>query len=125
MRGMRANRNTVMRWLPRLVVLFSLASAPLLAQRDIGPINVYAQNKTIPVRVHSDSPELNNLALQAFGAHGRYRLVASGYTYDIGFTSEGPGAVEVDVTRGGFAGYMSSGGAAGSTVLSQVVSGTD
>jgi TolB protein len=101
--------------MPRFLCLFlSLAlSAPAFAQvRDIGRIDVVVDSKTIPVRVSGDTPELNSLALEAFGSHGRYRLVAYGYTYDIRFSEAGPGQVRVDVTRG-----------IGDSVASEVVSG--
>ena len=56
------------------------SAAPALAQRDIGTVEVAADNRTIPVRVSGATPELNALALQAFGAHGRYHLVAERVT---------------------------------------------
>jgi TolB protein len=82
-----------------LLIAFSIAS-PALAQRDIGTVEVAVDNRTIPVRVSGSTPELNSLALQAFGAHGRYHLVASGFIYDIRFSSAGGSQVRVDITRG-------------------------
>jgi TolB protein len=83
------------------ICLFALSfSVPAFAQRDLGTVDVLADNRTIPVRVSGDSSELNSLALQAFGSHGRYHLVASGYLYDIRFSSAGPSQVRVDVSRG-------------------------
>ena len=76
-------------------------------------MDVAADNRTIPVRVSADTPELNSLALQAFGSHGRYHVVASGYIYDIRFSLAGPAQVRVDVTKG-----------AGEPVASEIVSGT-
>jgi TolB protein len=95
-----------------LLLALSFAS-PALAQRDIGTVEVAADNRTIPVRVSGGTPELNALALQAFGSHGRYHVVASGYLYDIRFSPAGPSQVRVDVARG-------YGGAA---VISEVASG--
>lgn len=88
-------------------------STPALAQRDIGYVDVVAEKNTIPVRVASNDAELNRLAQQAFGAHGRYRLTTSGYAYDIRFTLITANQVRVDITRG----------SAGTPHASQVVSG--
>jgi TolB protein len=96
-----------------LLIAFSIAS-PALAQRDIGTVEVAVDNRTIPVRVSGTSSELNTLALQAFGAHGRYHPVASGFLYDIRFSPAGASQVRVDITRG-FGGGL---------VDSEVVSGT-
>jgi TolB protein len=84
----------------RVLLLVTALAAPALAQRDIGPIEVYAQNRTIPIRVSANTPALNALAQQAFGTHGLYRLVASGYQYDLRFTAAGPAQVRVDIARG-------------------------
>jgi TolB protein len=93
---------------------FALAiAAPALAQRDIGTVEVEADNRTIPVRVSGATGELNQLALQAFGAHGRYHLVASDYLFDIVFSPAGPTSVRVDVSRG----------FGGSPIASEVASG--
>ena len=70
----------------RLFLLLAVAAAPVLAQRNLGEVTVIGENKTIPVRVSANSPELNDLALRAFNVHGRYRLTASGYAYDIRFS---------------------------------------
>lgn len=83
-------------------------AAPALAQRDIGTVEVAADNRTIPVRVSGDTAQLNNLALQAFNTHGRYHLVASGYLYDIRFSSAGPSQVRVEVSRGYGGGAVAS-----------------
>jgi len=98
----------------RFLLLALSIAAPALAQRDIGTVEVAADNRTIPVRVSGETPDLNALALQAFGAHGRYHLVASGYLYDIRFSPAGQSQVRVDVSRG----Y------GGGAVLSEVASGT-
>lgn len=100
----------------RLALLgLSLAlCAPAFAQwRDIGRVDVYVDNRTLPVRVSADRPELNALALEAFGSHGRYRLVSHGYAYDIRFSLAGPDEVRVDVARG----------RDGAAVVSEVVPG--
>jgi TolB protein len=96
----------------KTLLLFLALAAPLLAQRDIGRIDVAADNKTLPVRVSANTPELNALAQQAFGVHGRYHVVATGYAFDIKFSEIAPTQVRVDITR------------LGQVVVSQVVIGT-
>jgi TolB protein len=86
--------------LSRLLIAALTIASPALAQRDIGTVEVVADNRTIPVRVSGDTAELNNLALQAFGSHGRYHLVSSGFIYDIRFSTAGASQVRVDVSRG-------------------------
>jgi len=93
--------------------LFLALVAPLLAQTEIGKIVVEADNRTLPVRVSANTPELNTLALQAFGVHGRYRVVANGYAYDIRFSEVAPTQVRVDIARG-----------LGQPVASETVTGT-
>jgi TolB protein len=75
---------------------------------------VLAENKTLPVRVLANTPELNQLALQAFGTHGRYRLVASGFAFDIKFSAVTPTQVRVDIVRS----------PSGTAVASEVVTGS-
>jgi TolB protein len=84
----------------RLVLLFAVSLSVANAQRNIGEVVVTADTKTVPVRVSSTNPELNALAIQAFRSHGRYRVVASGYTYDIKFTPAGATQVRVEIARG-------------------------
>ncbi len=103
-----------MQKIPRLALWFLLSLVPALAQREIGPVEVIADSNVLAVRVSSSAPELNALAQQAFGAHGRYRLAASGFHYDIRFTPAGGTAVRVDITRGD-----------GSAVHSETVSGAN
>jgi TolB protein len=67
----------------------------------------------VPVRVSANTPELNALALQAFGTHGRYRLVASGFAFDIKFSAVTPTQVRVDITKS----------PSGTAVASEVVTG--
>lgn len=99
----------------RLLVLLALAVSPALAQRDIGYVDVVAEKNTIPVRVSASTAELNQLAQQAFGAHGRYRVTASGYAYDIKFALVTPTQVRVDITKG----------SSGTAYASEVVTGTN
>jgi len=103
----------MLRPIPLLLISLQIA-APAMAQRDIGTVEVLADNRTIPVRVSGATPEMNALALQAFGSHGRYHLVASGYVFDIRFSPAGAEQVRVDISRG----------AGGSPVATEVASGT-
>lgn len=96
----------------RIFLFLAALGSPLLAQRNIGDVVVTAEKNTIPVRVSANTPELNALALQAFRAHGRYRVTASGFAYDIKFSGSG-NQVRVDITRG----------QAGTPVASTTVSG--
>jgi TolB protein len=100
--------------------LFALAlAAPLFVQaqngRDIGVVNVQGDNNTIPITISSSSPELQNLALTAFNAHGRYRLVASGAAYTINFSPAGANQVTVSISKARTVG----------AIASQTVTGTD
>lgn len=97
-----------------LLLLALAAAGSLRAQRDIGTVEVLAENKTLPVRVSANTPELNQLALQAFGTHGRYRLVASGFAFDIKFSAVTPTQVRVDIVRS----------PSGMAVASEVVTGS-
>ena len=80
----------------RLILLFSSLAALGYAQRNIGDVVVVAEKNTVPVRISANTPELNALALQAFGSHGRYRVTTSGYAYDIKFTEMTPTQVRVE-----------------------------
>ena len=103
----------------RTITLFLLAlsiAAPAFSQRDIGTVEVLADNRTIPVRVSGATQELNLLALQAFGSHGRYHVVASGFIYDIRFSPAGGSQVRVDVLRGLGGGSVDSEVASGGTL---------
>ena len=96
-------------------LLFGLALvAPLFAQREIGTVDVAADTQTTAISLSSSSPELQNLALKAFGAHGRYRTVASGGAYNITFTPVGATQVTVSITKG----------SAGTPVHTETVAGT-
>ena len=79
---------------------FLLTSASAQGIRNVGPIVVDYNSKSLPIRVSSTVAELNTLALVAFGTHGRYRLVASDYTFDIRFSQAGPTQVRVDIMKG-------------------------
>lgn len=98
-----------------LLVALSIA-APAFSQRDIGTVEVLADNRTIPVRVSGATQELNQLALQAFGSHGRYHVVAAGFIYDIRFAPAGGAQVRVDVFRGLGGGSVASEVASGNTM---------
>lgn len=96
------------------IFLFLALTLPAFAQRNIGDVVVTSGVDVVNIRVSSTSPELNALAQQAFGTHGRYRVVASGFSYDIKFTPAGGTQVRVDITRA----------PSGAAVASEVVSGT-
>jgi TolB protein len=98
----------------RLFLGLALA-APLFAQRDIGVVDVQADVTTIPITISSSSPELQDLALRAFNAHGRYRLVASGAAYSLNFAPAGANQVGLTITKG----------FSPTPVASETVSGTD
>ena len=99
----------------RLFVLLALVATPVLAQRSsLGDVVIGVDKNTVPIRVSANTAELNDLALRAFGAHGRYKLVASGQAFDVKFTAAGATQVRVDITKG----------LAGSAVASEVVTGT-
>lgn len=85
---------------PGLFFITLCLAAPAFGQRDIGTVEVVADTRTIPIRVSADRPDLNTLALRAFTSHGRYRLVASGYVYDLRFSLASPTAVRVEVAKG-------------------------
>lgn len=94
-------------------ILLALAClSPALAQRDIGIVDVHGDAQVTGVTVTSASAELQNLARQAFNAHGRYRLLASGGAYALSFAPAGANAVTVTIARGG------------STLHTQTVSGS-
>jgi len=112
------------RSLPFFALALALA-APALAQRDIGEVEVVADSRTIPVRVSGATPEMNALALEAFGSHGRYHLVASGYLFDIAFSPAGPSQVRVDISRGFGGGSVASEVVSGSTLREALLAAAD
>jgi len=89
--------------------------ANLFAQREIGIVDVASDVSTIALNVRSATPELQNLALQAFNTHGRYRLVASGAAYSVTFAPAGANQVTVTITKG----------SAGTPVASETVTGSN
>ncbi len=95
-----------------LVLALAITTVTARADRDLGDVVIAADLKTIPIRVSGSPAEIDALANLAFNAHGRYRRVASGGTFDIKFTQVAPAQVQVNVTK------------AGAPILSQVVSGT-
>ncbi len=93
----------------------AFVSASVFAQtstRNLGDVVISADLKTISVSVSGSTPELNNLANLAFGAHGRYRLVKTGGSFDIKFAPVAANQVQVTVSKGG------------AVALNQVVQGT-
>src|SRR5215204_5944011 len=85
--------------LSRFLLLVSFLAAPALLHaqtRKIGEVRVDVDANTIPVRVTANTPELQGLADKAFESHGRYKRVASGYSYDIKFTAVTATQVRVD-----------------------------
>jgi TolB protein len=114
-----------MQRLLRITLLASSIAAPAFAQRDIGTVDIAADNRTIPVRVSGATQELNALALQAFGSHGRYHLVASGFIYDIRFAPAGAAQVRVDVGRGLGGGAVASAVASGSNEREALLAAAD
>ena len=108
-----------------LILLLSFLAPWGMAQRDIGFVDVVAEKNTVPVRVSANTPELNALALQAFGAHGRYRVTASGYAYDIKFTQATQTQVRVDITKGSAGTAFSSDVATGSNARQALLRAAD
>jgi TolB protein len=92
-------------------------AAPLFVQaqtgRDIGVVSVEGDNNTIPITISSSSPELQNLALTAFKAHGRFSIVATRSAFAINFAPAGTNQVTVTVAKNG------------TTLATQTVTGTD
>jgi TolB protein len=88
-------------------------------------VEVTADNRTIPVRVSGATPELNSLALQAFGSNGRYHVVASGFIYDIRFAPAGGAQVRVDVQRGFGGGVVASEVASGQSEREALLAAAD
>ncbi len=85
----------------RLLLLVALSAAPgAFAQRKIGDVTVNFDKDKIAVHVSGSTAELDALAVQAFGAHGRYKLVASGGAFDIRFSPVSGTQVRVDISRG-------------------------
>ncbi|PTX97767.1 PD40 domain-containing protein [Opitutus sp. ER46] len=73
------------------------AAAPV---RKLGVVDVAVDKDAIAVRVSSNNPELNSLAIIAFRSHGRYIVRATDYSYDLRFTHLGGNQVKLDILRG-------------------------
>jgi TolB protein len=114
-----------MQKISRLFLLLLAVAVPALAQRDIGDIVVTAEKNTVPVRVSANSPELNLLAQQAFKSHGRYRVTASGYAYDIRFSLAAGNQVRVDITKGQAAAPVASTVASGTSARNALLRAAD
>lgn len=89
-----------MRKLLCLTVLSLASLAPAFAQRELPPIAVGFDARSIRVHVSANTPALNSLAYQAFRSHGRYNPVASDYKYDFKFSLIAPHQVRVDILKG-------------------------
>lgn len=113
------------KFLRLFLLLSALVATTALAQRDIGYVDVVAEKNTVPVRVSANDPELNRLALQAFGSHGRYRVTASGFAYDIRFSLITATQVRVDITRGSAATPHASEVASGSSAREALLRAAD
>lgn len=105
----------IFRSLLSLVLASALSLSAAEGGRDIGVVTVQGDTTTTAITVTSSSPELQNLALQAFNTHGRYKLVASGGAYTFNFSPAGGNQVTVTITKG----------SAGTPVSTQTVSGTN
>lgn len=95
-----------------LLLSLSVLAVSARAQRDIGVVDVQADVQTLAISVNSTNAELQNLARVAFGAHGRYRLLASGGAFALTFSPAGANQVTVAISRGS------------ATVHSETVAGT-
>ncbi|MDO8540908.1 MAG: biopolymer transporter Tol [Opitutaceae bacterium] len=109
----------------RLFLFAVLSATAVVAQRDIGRVDVLVDKNTLPVRVSANTPELNTLALLAFNSHGRYKLVASGFTFDIKFSAMSANQVRVDISRAPSGTAVSSDIASGSTARNALLRAAD
>ena len=84
-----------------LALALGLLGGSAFAQvRDAGVIETRSDGKTFAVALDAASPEHLALARQAFGAHGAFRVVASGGAFQITFSAAGPNQVSVSVAKG-------------------------
>lgn len=99
------------------LLLIAVASTSAFAQpiRDLGYLDFKTNKNTISVKVSANNPELNALARRAFDSHGRYKVVGSGYSYDIHFSLVSPTQVRVDVVKS----------VGNQQVVSEIVTGTN
>lgn len=80
---------------------FALVGGPVSAQvRDAGVIETRSDGKTFAVAIDAANPEHLALARQAFGAHGAFRVVASGGAFQITFSAAAANQVSVSVAKG-------------------------
>jgi TolB protein len=94
------------------------------AQREI-PVDIIVDKNTIPVRITASTPELEALARQAFGVHGRYRVVAGGQDYEMKFSLLTPTQVRVDITATKAGRPFSSDTATGSSTRNALLRAAD
>jgi TolB protein len=108
------------------LLLVSLVTAATAAaqSRNVGPIVVDYNSKSIPVSVSANVPELDALARIAFNAHGRYRLETGGQ-FAIRFTQLSSTQVRVDITRGNPATSVASETATGSNARHALLRAAD
>ncbi|MEY4489039.1 MAG: hypothetical protein RIQ79_1547 [Verrucomicrobiota bacterium] len=98
-----------------LAALAAGTSTQALAQestRKLPDVVIPGDLKNMPIQVSGSTPELQNLARTAFGAHGAFRLQAQGYAFDVKFAPGASNQVQVTITKAG-----------GAVVLTQLVSG--
>jgi TolB protein len=97
------------------VAVCAFLASPSSAQqpRDLGTVDIVTDVRTTPIHITASTPELENLANQAFNAHGAFRRQAQNPTFRVNFVQAAPNQVQVTVTR-------AQGNA---PVVSQVVSG--
>jgi len=79
---------------------YAAFTARAQAVKELGPITVGINVKTIAVQISGSTPELDQLAKVAFAAHGRYRPVSSSGAFDIRFAPVAANQVRVDIARG-------------------------
>lgn len=104
------------------------AAAPAFGaqpSRNIGEVRIDVDTATVPVRVSGASPDLQALALTAFRAHGRYRLVSSGQAFDLKFLAAGANQVRVEITRGSAGTLVHAETVAGSTPRQALLKAAD
>lgn len=93
--------------------------------RNIGEVRIDVDTATVPVRVSGATPDLQSLALTAFRAHGRYRLVSTGQAFDLKFSPAGANQVRVEITRGAAATPVHAETVAGATPRQALLKAAD
>ncbi len=81
------------------VALIAGSSVSAQGVRELGVVELTGAT-TLPVKITGSTAELDQLAKIAFGAHGRYRVVAAGEAFALTFTAVSPTQVRVEVRRG-------------------------